>query len=338
MTDCSAPPYAHCWHPASPDEAEGARRALVAHAISRGLSYPDPDMVFHKCCREHCRVIRPLVDENPTTGPVEHCVRQRLVVAEKGHEWRDVCADAIRERRDREAVTLLFQHSSDGISHLGTLIGMARSIHREATALLRQLRVTRTIGEPPGPWRVQINDQERLILGIRACEEALERARNLDDEIDVIMRHVTGVNMPVNVPFTDPLQPTRLRDVKDEDADGQEPQLRVDANWFANRLLELIVPNSELALKLRDMELVSGANPLGHVDHGRIRFSPELDSFEFLNHMIPRDHLPSVVSMMLRALDDADQALFECPECKQSKGFFLERGFQRCNDCGYPGQ
>lgn len=102
--------------------------------------------------------------------------------------------------------------------------------------------------------------------------------------------------------------------------------LRNDANWFANRLLEIVVPRA--SWKFGE-----------HSDaHAKIRFSPELDAFEFLNNMIPRDELPSVISMMLHALDDADQARFECEQCKQSKGFFVERGFQRCNACGYPGQ
>ncbi len=95
------------------------------------------------------------------------------------------------------------------------------------------------------------------------------------------------------------------------------------AKWFAERLLEIIVPRA--SWKLTDKQ-------------AKIRFSPELDSFEFMNHMIPYEELPSVISMMLHALDDAEQARFECPECKQSRGFFPERGFRRCNHCGYPGQ
>lgn len=117
-----------------------------------------------------------------------------------------------------------------------------------------------------------------------------------------------------------------ITDRRAHDPNRDSPELRADANWFANRLREILVPRASW----RFGEYSDA--------HSKVRFSPELDAFEFLNNMIPRDELPSVISMLLFALDDADQARFECSECKQSRGFFKERGFQRCNVCGYPGQ
>ncbi len=170
MTICGSD--GHCWHPAGDVEAKSARAALVAHAISRGLEYPDPDqeMAFHVCCREHCGVIRSLTDLNPLPGPADHCVRQRLVIAEKGHEWRDVCADAIRLRRDELALVMLLGHVGIGV------VTSLRKVEIAAKMLADQMMITQTTGDPPGPPRVRVKDDAAAWQYLGDLERAVEQS------------------------------------------------------------------------------------------------------------------------------------------------------------------
>lgn len=84
-----------------------------------------------------------------------------------------------------------------------------------------------------------------------------------------------------------------------------------------------------------------------------LRFAKELDAFEidiggrFSNDtarrvsyslFVHRNQMRGAAVALLRALDDADQIRFTCEKCFKEQGFFEERGFRRCNACGYPSQ
>ncbi len=105
------------------------------------------------------------------------------------------------------------------------------------------------------------------------------------------------------------------------------------SHWFAIQISELLlIPDQAKNTRASNTE-VDFREPWG-----QIRYASELDAFEFLGEMIPRDQLHALALRFLRALDQADQLRFVCDDCKQQRGYFVERGFQRCNNCGYPGQ
>ena len=73
----------------------------------------------------------------------------------------------------------------------------------------------------------------------------------------------------------------------------------------------------------------------------RVRYMKELDSFELTlpqGNVISRKDMRALLAQVLFSLDEAEQLAFTCEQCFAEQGWHEERGFRRCNKCGYPGQ